>query len=185
MLSNELYANTQIYMGRLPKTREPIIWNYMGGDTVNKCGGACYLAKEGVAVVPFQKLPNGKNANKLRNCYYLNCDLKNWLNGEFIQLYFTKEERANIKKVRIPAIEEIIKWFPNNIERICFPSNEAKENGAAIFCSYEEKEAGIYWLADTGRKPGMSATVVMADGKIYKSAYLAATNVCVRPVIEL
>lgn len=31
----------------------------------------------------------------------------------------------------------------------------------------------------------MSATIVMANGEIYKSAYLAATNVCVRPVIEM
>lgn len=31
----------------------------------------------------------------------------------------------------------------------------------------------------------MSATVVLANGKIYQSAYLAASNVCVRPVIEI
>lgn len=65
------------------------------------------------------------------------------------------------------------------------PSHMAKENGAFVYSSYNDLETCVYWLADTGRKAGMRATVVLADVKIYKSAYLATTNVCVRPVLEI
>lgn len=66
-----------------------------------------------------------------------------------------------------------------------FPTKYARENGAAVFKNSDSALSCVYWLADTERKAGMSATVVLANGKIYQSAYLAASNVCVRPVIEI
>lgn len=183
MLSNISCKDIEICFGRFPKTREIIAWNFVESSD-DGCDRLSYLAKEGVAVVPFQYLAKGMNANKLSNCYYQNSDLQRWINGEFLELYFVPEEREKIKKVSIPTIDEIGKWLPQNADRICVPSNEARVNGAAVFSSYNDMETCAYWLADTGRKAGMSATVVMADGSIYKSAYLAATNVCVRPIIE-
>lgn len=174
----------EIIIGRLPETNDGIVWDCVE-ELLDEGDSLRLLSREGLAVIPFENLLEGQNANKLKNCYYQNSDLQKWLNGEFLELYFNPEERVKIKAVTIPTIEEILKWFPEKISRVCTPSYYARENGADVYHSYNDAEACVYWLADTGRKAGMSATVVMANGQIYKSAYLAATNVCVRPVIEV
>lgn len=170
-------------MGHYPTSDMDIVWDCV--EKSDSAGTAAYLSKEGIVAMPFVRLASGQNANKFKNCYYPTSDLKAWLEEEFLEAYFKPEERTRIKSVRIPAINDIVRWFPLKESRVCAPSYAAKENGAEEFCSYHDSKTCVYWLADTGRKQGMSASVVMADGKIYKSAYLAAENVCVRPVIEI
>lgn len=178
-----LRSDKQIIIGHYPIRNDYIVWNYV--DKSEDASTAYFLSNEGIAVKPFMKLANGQDANKLKNCYYISSDLQKWLNGEFLEEYFNPEERKRIKSVSIPTINNIVNWFPLEEYRVCMPSPMAKENGASVYSSYNDLETCVYWLADTGRKAGMSATVVLADGKIYKSAYLATTNVCVRPVLEI
>lgn len=173
---------TQINLGKFPKNGESIVWSYIE-NAVND--NRVYLAQDAVTVFPFRCISKDQNDNISRYCYYQNSDLRDWLNGDFLEQYFAPEERIKIKEVRILSIDEIKKWLPKCVDRICFPSIEAQNNGAEVFRGYDDRSACVYWLADSGRKAGMSATVVMANGQIYKSAYLSATNVCVRPVIEL
>lgn len=172
----------QLNFGKYLQNSEPIVWNYIE-NTINN--NIIYLAKDGVAVFPFRCISKERDDNISRFCYYPDSDLQDWLNGDFLKQYFISEEQTRIKEIRIPSIEEIKKWLPTCVDRICFPSMEARNNGAEVFRSYNARSTCVYWLADSGRKAGMSATVVMANGQIYKSAYLSATNVCVRPVIEL
>ena len=178
-----LKSGEQIKIGHYPISNDYIVWNYV--ETSEDESTDYYLSNEGIAVKPFMKLANGQDANMLKNCYYMSSDLKKWLNSEFLEVCFNPEERKRIKSVSIPTINNIVNWLPLDEYRVCIPSPVAKENGASVYSSYNDLETCVYWLTDTGRKAGMSATVVLADGKIYKSAYLAATNVCVRPVLEI
>lgn len=172
----------KLNLGKYTQNGAPIVWTYVENAANDNI---VYLALEGVTVYPFRCLSKERDDNISRYCYYQDSDLRDWLNSDFLKQYFTSEERMKIKEIRIPSIDEINKWLPKCVDRVCFPSMEAQNNGAEVFHSYDDKSACVYWLADSGRKVGMSATVVMANGQIYNSAYLSAVNVCVRPVIEL
>lgn len=169
--------------GHYLNTDESMRWYYVGGSSESE-STVHLISIEGIATMPFMSLHDGQNANQVR-CYYQNSDIKRWIDEIFLIKYFSQVERESILDIYIPSARDIKKWFPDQQSRICIPSNIAKINGAETYRSYDNKYAGTYWLSDSGRKDGYSATVVMADGKIYRSAYLSATNVCVRPVITV
>lgn len=125
------------------------------------------LSRHGVMAVPF-----------------VDPDLRQWLNTVFLETFFTQKERTVIASVRIPCADEIKRWFPEESERTCRSIRYPSDNRGGKH-PYISKETCVYWLSDTGRRPGKSASVVMAGGKIYKSAYMAADNVYVRPLIEI
>ena len=145
---------------------------------------ARFISSEGIISIPYMIQLDGQDANQVK-CYYQNSSLKKWIDKTFPNVFFSPVERECILDIYIPSIKEIKEWYPNKKYRICIPSNYAKASGAETYKSYINKDAGTYWLADSGRKDGYSATIVMADGKIYQSAYLSAANVCVRPAIVI
>lgn len=173
-----------IPFGHTPDSKELLSWNLM--ETSDPpYNYAKLIATRGLAVVPFVRISESQNANKLKTCFYSESYLKKWLNTTFLQEYFSEDERKYIRSVDIPSSKDIEKWFPEEHDRICIPTQFAIDNNAVIFENNNSLKTCVYWLSDTGRKVGMSATVILSNGKIYKSAYMAATNVCVRPVIEV
>lgn len=182
---NPWYHQTYLEnFGRIPGSQEYLSWDLVEmPETPNDY--TRIIANQGIAVAPYVNISENQNANKLRKCSYENSDLKSWLNEVFLNTFFSEEERKIIKSINVPSVAEIEKWFPEEKDRKVFPTKYARENGAAVFKNSDSALSCVYWLADTERKAGMSATVVLANGKIYQSAYLAASNVCVRPVIEI
>lgn len=170
--------------GKTPEGDESLSWDLVEYDPFGNI--ACLISKHAVAAVPFLNLSRKQNGGKWRDCYYSESDLKKWLEHTFLYEFFSEEERKKIQSVDIPNVSDIEKWFPEDCDRICTATQYAINNGAVIFKNNATiNESCVYWLSDTGRKAGMSASVVLSNGKIYKSAYMAADNVCVRPVIKV
>ena len=92
-------------------------------------------------------------------------------------------EQAKLMEISIPTIEQLLSWFPNHIDRKCYASKQAILDGITLFPDSDNSCA--YWLQDTGRRDGMSATVILPNGRIYQSAYMLADNVGVRPYIKM
>lgn len=164
--------------------KEVLSWKLV--EMAEGCGNhARLIAVHGIAAVPFVDISKDQGRNKSRERFYSDSDLKKWLNDTFLYDFFNEEERRYIKSVDIPSSEDIEKWFPKEYDRVCTPTKFAMDQGAAVYKNDISEKACAYWLSDTGRRKGMSAAVVLSNGKIYKSAYMNAGNVCVRPVIEV
>lgn len=155
------------------KDGKEILWSVVR----QKTDSIILFSKQGICVHVYHSM------KKSRNCRWEESELCEWLHTEFIDKYFNQNEQHLIFDISIPSIDEITRWFPKREDRVCIASDEAMQNGAEIFC--DDNNASVYWLRDTGRRKDLSATVVTASGIIYKSAYMPANNVCVRPIISV
>lgn len=109
--------------------------------------------------------------------------LFHWLHDVFLKHYFSETEREQILEVNIPTIEQIVLWLPERKKRKCYASEQAISDGIELFS--ESSNSCTYWLQNTGRREGYSATVVRSCGNIYRSAYMMAGNVGVRPYLKI
>lgn len=150
------------------KTKNGITWFRVS----NEENFDIYLAEKAVASKAFNE--------KSRKTYWNSSSLKFWLE-QFLDNSFTGSEKESIIKICIPTVNQIIEWFPVRQDRKCYASEGAMEDGISLF--EDSNNACTYWLQDTGRRDGLSSTIVLANGVIYKSAYMAAKNVGVRPYI--
>ncbi len=130
-------------------------------------------------------LINRSISKGFRRCGYDDSDLKLWLENQFLEECFTENELKGIKHIGIPNEDYIISWIPSENARRCEPSQYALDNGGAIFRCSDDRETCAYWLSDSGRKHGYSSSIVLGNGKIYRSAYNGSENICVRMVMVL
>ena len=180
---NPWYKNTYLKdFGHTPNDKELLSWELME-ITGKNYSIARLIASKCIAVVPFSCPSNPQELYK--QLFYEDSYIKKWLSKVFIREFFNEQEREKIISVSIPNIHQMEKWFPEEIDRICKPTKFSIDNGASVFNNHMNSVSCTYWLSDTGRKPGYSSTVVLSNGKIYKSAYMSAHNVCVRPVIDI
>ena len=121
--------------------------------------------------------------NEKRISSWNECSLNAWLHQSFLQSVFSLSEQSRLMEIAIPTIEQILTWLPIRTDRKCLASVPALADNIAVFSA--SGDCCTYWLQDTGRRPGMSATIVLPNGGIYQSAYMGATNVGVRPYIKL
>ena len=131
------------------------------------------------------------------------CSLRTWLNNTFYNTAFNSSEKSKIQTVTLNtdvnngrtcnptndrvfllSIEEAKKYFPDDSQRDCLPTDYAKAQGV------ESKQAfyyaSNYWL----RTPGFytnTGTLVFGDGEIYigngSVAHVANGKVGVRPAM--
>lgn len=168
--------------GHTPDGKETLSWDIM--ETTGKnYNCARLIATKCIAAVPFCRPDSPQELYK--QSFYEESYIKKWLNEVFIKEFFSEQERERIINISLPDIHKMEEWFPWEIDRICEPTRFAIDDGADVFNNHIHNNSCTYWLLDTGRKPGYSATVVLSNGKIYKSAYMSARNVCVRPVIDI
>lgn len=180
---NPWYKNTYLKnFGHTPDSRESLSWELIEiiGKNYNI---ARLIASKCIAVVPFSCSSSPQELYK--QSFYEDSYIRKWLHEVFIREFFNEQEKEKIINVSIPNIHQMEKWFPEEIDRICGPTKFSIDSGASVFNNHTNGKSCAYWLADTGRKPGYSSTVVLSNGKIYKSAYMSAPNVCVRPVIDI
>ncbi len=155
---------------------------FLGGQPFIKVmegdDSSTWISQYGLGPVPYHQAKEKTTGDIV----WENCSLKRWLTTVFIQR-FSHDEKSRIIEISIPDIVWMSKWFPQKEDRICFPTDDALQCGAVSFDA--NGGACVYWLQDTGRLYGRSATVVRADGGFYPSAYLHANNVCVRPILKM
>lgn len=143
---------------------------------VAESGDICVLlAERAVAAKPFH--------DRFGVVYWEECSLRHWLMHDFFSSVLSTDEQKCVTEIDIPTISQLLMWFPVQADRKCYASKQALANGIVLFP--ESGNSCTYWLQDTGRREGMSATVILPNGGIYQSAYMMADNVGVRPYLKL
>lgn len=132
-----------------------------------------------------------------------NCDLRKWLNGEFLQKAFKEDVAKCLEESHVPAqenpdyttdpgndtrdkvfllsAEEVLKYFTKDEERICLPLSFVAKEGAYI----GENGACYWWL----RSPGVAANCdafIDLDGSVYTPGEFADNDeFVVRPALRV
>ncbi len=132
------------------------------------------------------------------------CDLRKWLNHEFLKAAFSEEEQQRIKlsevanddnrvfrtrggnntqdRVFCLSLAEAERYFKNDSERLCRPTAHARNQGAWA----DDRSGCCYWWL---RSPGAYqdvASCVDADGALYPYGDLVGDDdFAVRPALRL
>lgn len=139
------------------------------------------------------------------NTTWEECSLRRWLNDTFVNEAFTTEEQEKIlttnvtadanpdydtdpgndteDKVFLLSIEEVNRYFNNDSERQCVPTEYAKANGAFTY-KIDGTTNCFWWLRSQGGYSNKSASVVNSDGTVSKYCNAVDDNRdCVRPAM--
>ena len=129
------------------------------------------------------------------------CDLRAWLNGEFLAAAFSDDECAKIcetvvsnpanpnygtdggpdatDKLFCLSVDEVRTYFEDDEARVCVPTSLAKSNGAVTNGS----GACSWWLRTPGDEP-RDAALVTSDGSVYLVGTVVANgHYAVRPAM--
>ena len=78
------------------------------------------------------------------------CDLKAWLEDDFMQTAFTAEDRAAILEITCLSIEEATTLFTDDEDRICQATPYAKSQGVWLQALGVPEPVSAYWLLIVG-----------------------------------
>ncbi len=131
-----------------------------------------------------------------------NCDLREWLNHEFLNAAFSEEEQQRIRLSEVVnddtpehhasggkntrdhvfclSVTEAERYFKNDRERRCRPIALAKAHGA-----HSGKDGYCWWWL---RSPGhyqRGASFVRTDGELYSTGGVHRDDYAVRPALRL
>ena len=177
------------------KTKEPLEWRVLEVSNDK----ALLITKDAI---------DCKRYNELEDITWEECSLRHWLNNEFINQAFSKEEQNEIiltnisnpnnakqgtnggnntqDKIFLLSIDEAQKYFKDDKDRECKPTNYAKQQGAWIEDEDDEEEyvGNCYWWLRSPGHSQCSATFVYYYGNVDDSGYSVHDNNCaVRPAL--
>lgn len=160
-------------------------------------GRALLLSAEGLEVLPFNELNNSGG--------WAGSSIRRWLNEDFYQTAFSKEERAAIVRTKVdnsPAQgyaewtslrgetdteddlfllsyqEAFSVYFQDDEARRCSPTRAAL---AGMENDPPDPDSCVWWLRSPGKEEGRAACVWFSGARRYLS--LNAADVCVRPAL--
>ena len=130
------------------------------------------------------------------------CDLRKWLNNDFIKSAFSEEEAKKIKvselknednleyetgggnntkdRIFCLSITEAEQYFRSDNERQCKPTVYARKQGV-----YDENDCCYWWLRSPGYGQHLAANVG-ADGALYLGGnYVSYGSFAVRPALRI
>ena len=177
-----LHKGDKYEFGHYPKERdgkdEPLLWRVLDVD-----------AEKGRALLITENLIDcRKYHEKLKDITWEECDLRKWMNGEFIDRAFdiedlgkiaempimnpdnpeygTKGGRATTDKVFALSIDEAEKYFRDDVDRRAAVTPYARRQGSYCDKDYKSSDGqpvGGWWLRSPGNSSG-SASIVDSDG---------------------
>ena len=183
------------------KNKEPIEWRVLEVSN-NK---ALLITKDAIDCKPYN--------NERRDITWEECSLRQWLNNEFINQAFSKEEQNKIiltnlsnpnnarfgawggnntqDKIFLLSIDEVKKYFKDIEDRECKPTNYAKKQGAWTD-EYKEEYLGNcrWWLRSPGEHQD-DAAHVYSDGTVIDFGYrvdgfdVFNLHIAVRPALYI
>lgn len=116
-----------------------------------------------------------------------NSDLRSWLNGEFLEQTFSKEEQALLLKspdaVSCLSAEEAEELFKTSAARISQATPYAAKNGAAA--SSPKTRNCFIWLRSPGLDPATAAYIDSAGDICLLGEDVGSGEFAVRPVIRI
>ena len=118
------------------------------------------LAEKPVARHPYHSIPTDTS--------WKDCDLRQWLNREFLEAAFTPAERAKITAVRVDNLRNA-KYYTNaglnTMDRVYVLSEAEAQK---YFPSEAERAGNGWWWLRTPGSNLFSAVAVYDDGSIYE-----------------
>ena len=199
-----LHRGDKYMFGHYPKERfgkdELLLWRVLNVDY-----------EKGRALLITENLIDCREYHaEWRSVTWADCDLRKWLNGEFIDKAFDKEDLGKIAEMSIQnpdnteygtkggretrdrvfvlSIDEVETYFRDNIDRRAAVTSYADSRGGYSYNKYttlDGQPAGWWWL----RSPGIfdnNASIVNADGGVYLSGrFVDGNHVSVRPALWL
>ena len=185
--ASEFLAGAYVKFGNYPQNNsnepEPIEWLVLE----NNSRTALLLSKYGLDCKHYHEVE--------ADIRWRGCDLRKWLNGEFLNRAFNANEQKRIAKsvintgdnsrlrtkgcgntrdkVFLLSLEEAEEYFPDEKSRICPPTVYAESRGDG---THKWAEGGsIYWLRSPGDK-GVKAVAVYGDGFFRRRGYYGCTG---------
>ena len=115
------------------------------------------------------------------------CDLKAWLEDDFMQTAFTAEDRAAILEITCLSIEEATTLFADDEDRICQATPYAKSQGVWNGDDWGHTGKGCFWWMRSPGDDGVNdATYVTPYGELYTDGSGSwDPRVAVRPALWL
>jgi hypothetical protein len=170
--------------------KDPVAWTVLAVEN----GKALLISEKGLDC----RMYHGDNTTMT----WENCDLRKWLNGEFLEGTFTAQEQGDIlvtptpnpgstvhgaaggndteDKVFLLNVDEADKYFPNDQSRMAEATPYATAKGVFI----NERTGKVWWWL---RSPGYyvsDAAGVNYLGQLHKSGdNVSTTNNAVRPAL--
>jgi len=164
------------------KTKEPLEWRVLEVSNDK----ALLITKDAI---------DCKRYNELEDITWEECSLRQWLNNEFINEAFDKYEQNKIlltdlsnldnarcgtnggnntkDKIFLLSLDEAQKYFKDDKDRECKPTNYAKQQGAWIEDEDDEEEyvGNCYWWLRSPGEYQNAAAHVYSDGKVIDFGY--------------
>ena len=130
------------------------------------------------------------------------CSLRKWLNKEFLNTAFTREEQRMIPRARVSAdknpshdtdpgkatqdqifllsISEVNRYFKSDEDRKCIPTEYAVNNGCDV---YSSDKTCFWWLRSPGMCPSYAAYVFMSGFVDWRGDGVNVDTIAVRPAL--
>lgn len=176
--------------------KEPIEWIVLDYDQANN--RTLVISRYGLDAQPYNK--------QHKNITWEKCTLRTWLNADFLNAAFTKQEQKAIPKVVVkaeknPAYDtdpgrdtqdkvfllsavEAQNYFTDNAARMCAPTDNAIQHGAwSGNSTINGMRAGNWWLRSPGSSQSHAAIVNTVSSLGYYN--VDYTLIAVRPALYI
>lgn len=191
----EAQVGAYVEFGNYPQnngdTPEPIEWLVLENDGKT----ALLISRYGLDCKQFH--------HKNTSISWRECDLRKWLNSDFLKCAFTAEERQHIAESKINtgknpetgtpgcgetkdkvfclSIEEVNKYLKTDEEKKCLPTAYAVSHEA-----HKDNDTGCcwYWLRSPGSNPSLAAHV-RRRGNIFSNGFVDVIFNSVRPAMRV
>ena len=110
------------------------------------------------------------------------CNLRNWLDNDFINDAFSDEEKQNVFTVFLLSVTEVNKYFNTDSVRQCMPTAYAEANGVSSSGVWDDKNCK-WWLRTLGNNEDSAALVSYTGAIDEKGSYVNVNDVAVRPAV--
>ena len=184
------YVKFGSYHQNNDSTKEPIEWLVLevNGDE------SFLISRYGLDCQPYNR--------EYTDNTWEQCDLRRWLNGEFLKAAFSPEEQRRIKLAEVVnddtpdygtrggnntrdhvfclSLAEAESYFNNNSERRCRPTALAKAHGA-----YVSNDCCFWWLRSPGTGQSCASCVLTVGALNPYGNGVLNVNGAVRPALRL
>ncbi len=133
------------------------------------------------------------------------CEIRQWLNGDFYNASFSEQEKniiATVTNVNVGneeydidggndtedtffllSLDEVEYYFCSEKERVCYPTEKAIADGCYVFArSNGGNDAARWWTRTAGNMPG-GFRYIECDGEIPFGGLADNSNITIRPAV--
>ncbi len=194
-----IYADKQVGecfdFGRYPQGAngevEPITWRVLQRNADR----LLVIAEQGLDCKPYHKARGLFARLFVFACAWTDCSLRLWLNSEFYDKAFNKQERKCILKTSVVnnagsntedcifllSVDEAERLFADDAARRAKPTKYAVKNGVYT----KGADCCFWWLRSRGNRADHAAGVSIAGGVYSLGVLVNSDGLAVRPALKL